>query len=113
MKFDKKNFALGTLFGFCGAVFFLYFLGNVDTKFEIKTGHDEVFSNRSESLDIKVEKIVNENLEQTNVFVIAKGNISKVNIDQELDKIFKSNNIDKNDPNLNVKTRIDNYYNIF
>ena len=43
----------------------------------------------------------------------AKGNVSKTDIDQELDEIFKSNNIDKNDPNLNVEIRINNYYNIY
>tara|TARA_B100001173_G_scaffold150494_1_gene130475 strand:- start:548 stop:889 length:342 start_codon:yes stop_codon:yes gene_type:complete len=113
MKIEKKSLTIGVLIGFCGTLFLSYFLGNVDTKFEIKTGHDKVISDFAKSIDVKLEKIVKNDLEKTNIFVTAKGNVSKTDIDQELDKIFKSNNIDKNDPNLNIEIRINNYYNIY
>ena len=45
-------------------VHFFYFLGNVDTKFEIKTGHDKVISDFAKSIDVKLEKIVKNDLEK-------------------------------------------------
>ena len=76
MKIEKKSLTIGVLIGFFGTLFLFYFLGNVDTKFEIKTGHDKVISDFAKSIDVKLEKIV------------------------------------KNDSNLNIEIRINNYNNI-
>tara|TARA_B110000438_G_scaffold79873_1_gene79912 strand:+ start:496 stop:816 length:321 start_codon:yes stop_codon:yes gene_type:complete len=100
MKIEYKSMLLGVLIGVLGVFTILLLVGDVETKFSINTGNE--IKDLNKNIDVSIEKNIEKNQVHTDVIVKASGNVTKEDIDKELDRLFKEHDINKKDSNINI-----------
>ena len=60
----------------------------------------------NKNIDVSIEKNVEKDQVHTNVIVKASGDVTKEDIDKELDRLFKEHDINKKDSNINIDITI-------
>nr|MCS5623219.1 hypothetical protein [Candidatus Neomarinimicrobiota bacterium] len=78
--------------------------GDVETEFSINTGNN--IKDLNKNIDISIEKNVEKDRVHTDVIVKASGDVTKEDIDKELDRLFKEHDINKKDSNINIDITI-------
>ena len=104
MKVEYKSMFLGAALGVVGVFTILFLLGDVETEFSFSTGENE--NKMDKNIDVRIEKIVENGQNLTNVVVKGSGDVTKEDLDIELDRIFKEHDINKNDSNINIEMEI-------
>ena len=104
MKIEYKSMLLGVLIGVLGVFTILLLEGDVETKFSINTGNE--IKDLNKNIDVSIEKNIEKNQVHTDVIVKASGNVTKEDIDKELDRLFKEHDINKKDSNINIDITI-------
>tara|TARA_B110000263_G_C15069497_1_gene401177 strand:+ start:318 stop:638 length:321 start_codon:yes stop_codon:yes gene_type:complete len=104
MKIEYKSMLLGVLIGALGVFTILLLVGDVETKFSINTGNE--IKDLNKNIDVSIEKNIEKDQVHTDVIVKASGNVTKEDIDKELDRLFKEHDINKKDSNINIDITI-------
>ena len=104
MKIEYKSMLLGALIGVLGVFTVLLLVGDVETEFFINTGTK--IKDINKNIDVSIEKNVEKDQVHTDVIVKASGDVTKEDIDKELDRLFKEHDINKNDSNINIDITI-------
>ena len=104
MKIEYKSMLLGALIGVLGVFTVLLLVGDVETEFSINTGNK--IKDINKNIDVSIEKNVEKDQVHTDVIVKASGDVTKEDIDKELDRLFKEHDINKKDSNVNIDVRI-------
>ena len=104
MKIEYNSMFLGALLGVLGVFVILLLVGNVETEFSFNTGKKPNDFNKN--IDVSIERIVKNKQDHTDVIVKARGDVTKEDIDKELDRLFKEHDINKKDSNVNIDVRI-------
>ena len=104
MKVEYKSMFLGAALGVVGVFAILFLLGDVETEFSFLTGENE--NKMDKNIDVKIEKTVENGQDLTNVVVKGIGDVTKEDLDKELDRLFKEHGIDKKDSNINIDMEI-------
>lgn len=104
MKIEYKSMLLGALIGVLGVVTVLLLVGDVETEFFINTGNK--IKDINKNIDVSIEKNVEKDQVHTDVIVKASGDVTKEDIDKELDRLFKEHDINKKDSNINIDITI-------
>ena len=104
MKIEYKSMLLGALIGVLGVFTVLLLVGDVETEFFINTGNK--IKDINKNIDVSIEKNVEKDQVHTDVIVKASGDVTKEDIDKELDRLFKEHDINKKDSNVNIDVRI-------
>lgn len=104
MKIEYKSMLLGALIGVLGVFTVLLLVGDVETEFFINTGNK--IKDINKNIDVSIEKNVEKDQVHTDVIVKASGDVTKEDIDKELDRLFKEHEINKKDSNVNIDVRI-------
>jgi len=104
MKIDYKSMFIGVALGVVGVFSVLFLLGDVKTEFSVKTG--EHANKMDKNIDVRIEKTVENGQSFTNVVVKGSGDVTKEDLDKELDRLFEEHGINKNDSNINVEMEI-------
>ena len=104
MKIEYKSMLLGVLIGVLGVFTILLIVGDVETEFSINTGNNNKDLNKN--IDVSIEKNVEKDQVHTDVIVKASGDVTKEDIDKELDRLFKEHDINKKDSNINIDITI-------
>ena len=103
----NKNIAV---YIFCGLAIFvfaiLFLLGDVETEFSFTTG--ESANKNDKNIDVRIEKTIENGQDLTNVVIKGSGDVTKEDLDKELEKLFEEHGINKNDSNINVEMEITN-----
>ena len=107
LDFNKKSLLYGIFIGVISTLFFLFLLGNIETEIIVNTGND-ISEGLEKDIDVTIEKTIKNGKELINVLVYANGDLSGKDIDEELERIYRKYDIDKNNQNLNIKIKIDN-----
>jgi len=105
MKVQYKSMFLGIAIGVVGVFSILFLLGDVKTEFSVKTGENA--NNMDKNINVSIEKTVENGQDLTNVVVKGSGDVTKEDLDKELDRIFKEYGINKNDSEINIEIEID------
>lgn len=100
MKIEYKSMLLGVLIGVLGVFTILLLVGDVETKFSINTGNE--IKDLNKNIDVSIEKNIEMDQVHTDVIVKTSGNVTKEDIDKELDRLFKEHDINKKDSNINI-----------
>ena len=95
---------LGVLIGVLGVFTILLIVGDVETEFSINTGNN--IKDLNKNIDVSIEKNVEKDQVHTDVIVKASGDVTKEDIDKELDRLFKEHDINKKDSNINIDITI-------
>tara|TARA_B100001013_G_scaffold303555_1_gene205745 strand:+ start:90 stop:410 length:321 start_codon:yes stop_codon:yes gene_type:complete len=104
MKIEYKSMLLGALIGVLGVFTVLLLVGDVETEFSINTGNK--IKDINKNIDVSIEKNVEKDQVHTDVIVKASGDVTKEDIDKELDRLFKEHDINKKDSNINIDITI-------
>ena len=104
MKIEYKSMLLGALIGVLGVFTVLLLVGDVETEFFINTGNK--IKDINKNIDVSIEKNVENDQVHTDVIVKASGDVTKEDIDKELDRLFKEHDINKKDSNINIDITI-------
>ncbi len=104
MKIEYKSMLLGALIGVLGVFTVLLLVGDVETEFFINTGNK--IKDINKNIDVSIEKNVEKDQIHTDVIVKASGDVTKEDIDKELDRLFKEHDINKKDSNINIDITI-------
>jgi len=103
MKVEYKSMFLGVALGV--VVFtILFLLGDVETEFSFSTGENE--NKMDKNIDVRIEKTVENGQDFTNVVVKGSGDVTKEDLDKELERLFNEHGINKNDSNINIEMEI-------
>ena len=103
MKVEYKSMFLGATLGV--VVFaILFLLGDVETEFSFSTGENE--NKMDKNIDVRIEKTVENGQDFTNVVVKGSGDVTKEDLDKELERLFNEHGINKNDSNINIEMEI-------
>jgi len=104
MKIEYKSMLLGVLIGVLGVFTILFLVGDVETKFSINTGNE--IKDLNKNIDVSIEKNVEKDQVHTDIIVKASGDVTREDIDKELDRLFKEHDINKKDSNINIDITI-------
>ena len=104
MKIEFKSMLLGALIGVLGVFTVLLLVGDVETEFSINSGNK--IKDININIDVCIEKNVENDQVHTDVIVKASGDVTKEDIDKELDRLFKEHDINKKDSNINIDITI-------
>ena len=104
MKVEYKSMFLGVALGVVGVFAVLFLLGDVETEFSFSTGENE--NKMDKNIDVRIEKTVENGQDFTNVVVKGSGDITKEDLDKELERLFNEHGINKNDSNINIEMEI-------
>ena len=96
---------LGVALGVVGVFAILFLLGDVETEFSFSTGENE--NKMDKNIDVRIEKTVENGQDFTNVVVKGSGDVTKEDLDKELERLFNEHGINKNDSNINIEMEID------
>ena len=105
MKVEYKSMFLGIALGVVGVFTILFLLGDVETEFSFSTGENE--NKMDKNIDVRIEKTVENGQGFTNVVVKGGGDVTKEDLDKELERLFNEHGINKNDSNINIEMEID------
>jgi len=104
MKVEYKSMSFGVALGIVGVFAILFLLGDVETEFSFTTGKS---ANKDDnSIDVRIEKTIENGQGLTNVVIKGSGDVTKEDLDKELERLFEEHGINKNDSNINVEMEI-------
>ena len=104
MKIEYKSMFLGVALGIVGVFTILFLLGDVETEFSVTTGQN---ANKDDNnIDVSLEKTIENGQYLTNIIIKGSGNITKEDLDKQLERLFEEHSINKNDSDINVKMKI-------
>ena len=104
MKVEYKSMFFGVTLGVVGVFAILFLLGDVETEFSFSTGENE--NKMDKNIDVRIEKTVENGQDLTNVVIKGSGDVTKEDLDKELERLFDEHGINKNDSNINVEMEI-------
>ena len=104
MKVEYKSMFLGVALGVVSVFAILFLLGDVETEFSFSTGENE--NKMDKNIDVRIEKTVENGQDFTNVVVKGSGDVTKEDLDKELERLFNEHGINKNDSNINIEMEI-------
>ena len=104
MEVDYKSMSLGVVLGIVGVFAILFLLGDVETEFSFTTG--ESANKNDKNIDVRIEKTIENGQDLTNVVIKGSGDVTKEDLDKELDRLFKEHGINKGDSNINIEMEI-------
>ena len=105
-KIDYRSLFLGLFLGATSLFIILFLLGSVETAFTISTGQE--LNNMNQDIDIRIEKIIENKKDLTKVIAIGRGDVAISDLERQIEEVFKKNNINPDDKNINIEMKIIN-----
>ena len=102
MKIEYKSLFLGLALGIVGVFSVLYLLGNVETEFQFKTGD----KSQNKDIDIIIEQTIQNGEDFTNVVIKGRGDVTRGELEQELDKMLEKQGINREKTKLKIDMEI-------
>jgi len=102
MKIEYKSLFLGISLGIVGVFSVLYLFGNVETEFSFSTGD----KNQDKNIEVSIERTIENGEDLTNVVIKGEGDVTKKELEEELDKMLEKQGIDKEKTKLNIEMEI-------
>ena len=102
MKIEYKSLFLGLALGIVGVFSVLYLLGNVETEFQFKTGD----KSQNKDIDIIIEQTIQNGEDFTNVLIKGKGDVTREELEQELEKMLEKQGINREKTKLKIDMEI-------
>tara|TARA_B100000900_G_scaffold276795_1_gene236676 strand:+ start:451 stop:765 length:315 start_codon:yes stop_codon:yes gene_type:complete len=102
MKIDMKSLSLGVLLGVTIVLLSIFILGDVDTEVHFSTGNKRI----NKDIDIRIERVMENGQDLTNAVVKGVGDITREELEKELERMLKRQGIDKTKTKLKVEMEI-------
>ena len=105
MKIDHKSLFRGVSLGAIFSVVTFLSFGDINTDFSFQIGNN-IRGDLKKDINISIEKTIENGVEKVTVIVNASGDVLKEDVEEELNRVFKENNINKDDSNINIDINI-------
>ena len=102
MKIDMKSLFFGILLGVATVLLSMFILGDVDTEVHFSSENKRI----NKDIDIRIERVMEDGEDLTNVVVKGKGDITREELEKELERMLEKQGIDKSKTNLKVEMEI-------
>ena len=102
MKIDMKSLFLGALLGVTTVLLFMFILGNAETEVHFSSGNKRI----NKDIDIRIERVMEDGEDLTNVVVKGNGDITREELEKELERMLEKQGIDKSKTKLKVEMEI-------
>ena len=102
MKVETKSMFLGIALGGLGVFVILYILGNVETEFSLSTGDN----NQNKNIEVSIERIIENGEDLTNVVIKGEGDVTRKELEEELDRMLEKQGIDKAKTKLKIEMEV-------
>ena len=102
MKIETKSMFLGILLGGIGVFAILFLIGNVETEFSLSTGDN----NQNKNIEVSIERTIENGEDLTNVVIKGEGDVTRKELEEELDRMLEKQGIDKTKTKLNIEMEI-------
>tara|TARA_Y100001935_G_scaffold234072_1_gene217010 strand:+ start:331 stop:645 length:315 start_codon:yes stop_codon:yes gene_type:complete len=102
MKIETKSFLLGISAGIIGVLAFILIIGDVETEFSFSTGNKK----QDKNIEVSIERIIENGEDLTNVVIKGEGDVTRKELEEELDRMLEKQGIDKEKTKLNIEMEI-------
>ena len=103
MKIETKSFLLGISAGIIGVLTFILIIGDVETEFSFSTGDKK----QDKNIEVSIERMIENGEDLTNVVIKGEGDVSRKELEEELERMLEKQGIDKDKTKLNVEMKIE------
>jgi len=104
MKIEYKSMFLGAALGVVSVFAILFLLGDVETEISFATGQSA--NKNDKNVEVKISKTIENGQDLTNVVIKGSGDVTKEDLDKELERLFEEHGINKNNSNITVDMKI-------
>ena len=105
MKIDYKSLFLGFCLGGVSLFSIFFIFGNIQTDFSISTG--QYLNDFDKNIEVKIEQTIINGEDITNVILKGKGDVTKDDLEDELEKILQKQGIDREKTKMNITMEIE------
>ena len=102
MKVEYKSMFLGAALGVVGVFAILFLLGDVETEFSFSTGDKK----QDKNIEVSIERIIENGEDLTNVVIKGEGDVTRKELEEELDRMLEKQGIDKEKTKLKIEMEI-------
>ncbi len=102
MKIEYKSLFVGISLGIIGVFSVLYLLGNVETEVSFTTGDKK----EDKNIEVSIERTIENGEDLTNVVIRGEGDVTRKELEEELDRMLEKQGIDKEKTKLNIEMEI-------
>ena len=102
MKIETKSMFLGIALGGIGVFSILFLTGNVETGFFLSTGDN----NQNKNIEVSIERTIENGEDLTNVVIKGEGDVTRKELEEELDRMLEKQGIDKAKTKLKIEMKI-------
>jgi hypothetical protein len=102
MKVETKSMFLGIALGGIGVFAILFLIGNVETEFSLSTGDN----NQNKNIEVSIERMIENGEDLTNVVIKGEGDVTRKELEEELDRMLEKQGIDKAKTKLKIEMEI-------
>ena len=102
MKIDTKSFLIGISVGVIGFLAFTLIIGDVETEFSFSTGDKK----QDKNIKVSIERTIQNGEDLTNVVIKGEGDVTRKELEEELDRMLQKQGVDKKKTKLNIEMKI-------
>ena len=102
MKIEYKSLFVGISLGIIGVFSVLYLLGNVETEVSFTTGDKK----EDKNIEVSIERTIENGEDLTNVVIKGEGDVTRKELEEELDRMLEKQGIDKAKTKLKIEMEI-------
>ena len=102
MKIETKSFLFGISAGIIGALTFILIIGDVETEFSFSNGDKK----QDKNIEVSIERIIENGEDLTNVVIKGEGDVTRKELEEELDRMLEKQGINKEKTKLNIEMEI-------
>ena len=102
MKIEYKSLFVGISLGIIGVFSVLYLLGNVETEVSFTTGDKK----EDKNIEVSIERTIENGEDLTNVVIKGEGDVTRKELEEELDRMLERQGIDKAKTKLKIEMEI-------
>ena len=102
MKLEYKSMFFGIVLGAVSVSIIFLFLGDVETESFLPTEHNK----QEKNIEVSIERTIENGEDLTNVVIRGKGDITREELEEELDRMLEKQGINKEKTKLNIEMEI-------
>ena len=102
MKLEYKSMFFGIVLGAVSVSIIFLFLGDVETESFLSAEHNK----QEKNIEVSIERTIENGEDLTNVVIRGKGDITREELEEELDRMLEKQGINKEKTKLNIEMEI-------
>ena len=103
MKLEYKSMFIGIVLGAVSAFAIFFLFGDLEKEFSFTT----VDKKQDKNIEVSIERMIENGEDLTNVVIKGEGDVSRKELEEELERMLEKQGIDKDKTKLNVEMKIE------